>query len=298
MTEYYLTEEAIEEIESDFVQNYNTEYWYSKIYTMKRILEDADDFCDFLSFEFEDTDGRDEMVEELEMYATSELVYTFYHTSEALFALMMASQSRVPWLVLREYRSYQLWDLAEYILDIEDEEEQIDAVGARFYPTLPPNETLNNSCREIYQYLSKMFFHYQNNEVYNSYKHGLRLMADEEYMTVVDGETDEKKATLGGYAHIFLEDEEIDTDDGSIKQLISVTRAYDPDLYRGMAEANLELIEHILRIIEIQHENLEGELSVPSYPENSLTSVFETDSQSFFEFREPYDVGEHLIVVE
>lgn len=298
MVEYHLSEDSIDEIESDFIENYNTEYWYSKIYSMERILEDTSDYVEFLDLDFEDESEEEEMIEEFEMYATSEIVYTFYHTTEALFALMMASQSRTPWLVLREYRNYQIWEFVEGILDIEDEDEQIEAIGARFYETLPPNETLNQSCQEIYEYLEQMFFYYENNEVYNSYKHGLRLMTDEEYMTIIDGETDEEKQTLGGYAHIFLEDEEIETEGDCINQLIRVVRAYDIDIYRGMTEANLELIEHLLRILEIKHEDLEGELDVPVYPVDSLSAVFETESQdSFFEFRKPYEIGEYTVEI-
>ena len=312
MTVYPLTEKAVDEIESDFIENYNVKYWFWKYKLLELAFDEPETLLDVLDVNAEDDEERADMVTELEMFATSEIVYTFYHTAETLFALMMASTSRTPWLVLKEYGHGELWQFARSIADTDpngdiDEEALMDRVGAQFFPTLPANDDrLRESTREILHYLERMFWYFDRNELYNSYKHGLRLMVDEEHMTIIDGETDEEKQTLGGYAHIYLEDEIIDVsfdDDenaptGPAKQLTKVIRAHDVELFKGMIAVNQELINHLIRVIEIQYEDETGEVTVSAYEEDTLTSVFDTESSdSFFEGQFPYDLGDYMVEI-
>lgn len=312
MTTYPLTEEAVDEIESDFIENYNAEYWFWKYKLLELALDEPETVLDLLDVNVEDDEAREAVITELEMFATSEIVYTFYHTAETLFALMMASTSRAPWLVLKEYGPGQLWRFARSIADTDpdenrDEEVLMDRIGARFYPTLPSDDDrLRESTREILHYLERMFWHFDRNELYNSYKHGLRLITDEEHITIIDGETDEKKQTLGGYAHVYLEDEVIDVSfdndedppDGPVKQLTKVVRAHNVELFEGMIGVNHELINHLIGVIEMQYEDETGEVTVSVYQEDTLTSVFDTgSSDSFFEGQFPYDVGRYMIEV-
>lgn len=292
MTDYALTEESLERIQEEFIEDYDTEYWHFTLNANYAIWKDSEEFVDFLGVDSDDPDW-DGFVRDVEQYATSEIVYTFYHTAEALFAMMMASQTDVPWLILREYRGSDLWEFAREI--VGSDETNPDTISSIFYPTVEPDDKLDASSREIHKYIQGMFQKFEDNETYNSYKHGLRLMTDEEYARFFDGESDEVTAEIGGYAHIYLEDEDIEGTD--MKRLIRVVRAYDAEYYNRMALLNVKLIEALLDTLERKKEP-DGEHEVRLYDEDTISNASYERSDVYMELQKPYDVGGYTVKVE
>jgi hypothetical protein len=282
-----MTEEGIEELQEFFLEEYDTDYWYYKLkinYSIYETPESATEIADL------DHEGFDE----ISMYAGAEIIYTFYHITEALFGLMMAVGQDVPWLILKEYENYQIHSLVDVLKEGENE----DIVSQTFYPSGIEDERVDESAVELSNYLKEVAALFDDKEVYNSYKHGLRLMTDHREYSFKDGETKEEFARMGGHSHIYLDEDELEADNGkSITYLKKVVKSFNVEYFYKLGRFNLQLIAQLLDMMEIQHsaEEIEEIEEVPVYSKELFRDVLSTGSEKYVVVEDPYEAGDFQV---
>lgn len=115
--------------------------------------------------------------------------------------MILASETDFPWFVLRNYESYHLRSIIE---KIEEEETDFGFFRKRFYPIADENDAhdrVETSIAEIHEFLRGVVREYAEREVYNSFKHGLRLM-NKDREVEINNPDDNLNAKFGGYSHV------------------------------------------------------------------------------------------------
>jgi hypothetical protein len=172
-----------------FLRNYGYQYWYSKLCSIDFILENSekisqpiDEVPTGLNTESDEADGK----WGIEHYAKAEYVFSCYHLTEALFASIYAFDKRnVFWIDIRELYTSQLEDYIEnrFIENTISYEDMINI----FYPlvdmfetelvddTRDSSEILEDSLDFLQQYLEELARLFMDRDIYNHYKHGMRI---------------------------------------------------------------------------------------------------------------------------
>lgn len=203
LEEVYLSKEGLPELEEEFYKNYDESYWNTKIEMYDYLLENMEDV--FKGAAEEDLDDHRRLVK-------AEFVYMFYHSAEALFGLVRSlTKGGIPWIDLKETYSGDITAFVEKELQSEDFDEELVDV---FYPGVRPTEEqkkqIDQSVNLIWRYLKKVGSMYDDRTVYNEYKHGLRLMANQ---SRIDIEVEDENADQSVFAAFEGVEE---TDDGLV----------------------------------------------------------------------------------
>lgn len=123
---------------------------------------------------------QDEPIDEFRLSLKSEAVYDFFHTTEALFSLFIANRvSYIPW---RKMRHIGVGQICDFIRDVvlEDDLSNEGIREAFYYGTgedaLEKSEELHESVDFIKTYLKLVGTRFLDHDLYNEYKHGLRVV--------------------------------------------------------------------------------------------------------------------------
>lgn len=278
---------------------YDTDHWYYKIKTYDLLLENAEVFFEELG----DEELNEKSVDGFHQAIESEIVFTFYHLSESLFMLMGVCNSAAPWLEMKHIR---VGDIADFIRDtVRDEDWEDGALKSIFYPNMrAPEEhegTMEESLDFIKEYLSRMSHRYLDNDIYNEYKHGLRLSTSEASLRIAP--EDEPGGEAGpvvfgreGTAHVYLEEEEVYREDSEVyHELKKVTSGFDYELFAQLCYINYLLIDQIVQIRQkgLQTEDDdEDRVSVNSFHDFDIDEIFDYDPQKVWEFKFSYPPGD------
>lgn len=297
MTRHYsLSEEAYERLNNDFFENYQHEYWFYKLKTLDYCIENLE--------EVKESIGGNEIID----YQTSamrqslkaDVVLQFYHISEALFSLMVAvDDSAAPWL---EMKYIGVRDIADFIRDVIQEDELgEDELKNWFYHRASEEnegyEEIRRSLEFIEEYLPWMGRMFLDNDVYNEYKHGLRLYSGYTQMRMVND--DERQTVAEGKSLLYL-DQELVEKDGSEEfwQLSMAIKSYDYDLYLKTGLINYHLIRNLIVARQVDLDE-SGELEEPvrlwTFAED-VEDLFDTDDD-LFTVKAPYPTGDLLLKI-
>lgn len=263
LEEVYLSKEELPELEKEFYKNYDESYWNVKIGMYDYLIENMKDI-------FENAD--DEEIEDYQRMAKAEFVYMFYHSTEALLGLVMSlTRNGTPWIDLKEARGWKIDDFVDEDLRSDDFDEELHEV---FYPGVRPDEDqrkqINESVGVVRSYLKQIGSMFDDRDVYNEYKHGLRLVTQESRIEMefnVDEserydvseldnveELDDGRlrwTVLNGDILFYLEPSVWGRDKDSGKKFWSLARKMQTlefELYRRLCSFNADLIAQVFSV--------------------------------------------------
>lgn len=216
--------------------------------------------------EFGDDTLQDEPIEAFRLSLQTEVVYDFFHTTEALFSLFIATRvSHVPWRKMRHLGVGQICDFIRDIVlndDLEDEDIRFVFYRGTGEEALEKNDELRESVEFIERYLKTVGARFLDNDLYNEYKHGLRVVTSHKSVTITSSETGKSVLDEQGTAHTYLHSEEIENErqietdgDDEVHQLIKVTEWFDYEVYHNLCLFNYYLIRQMFQSLR---QNLRG----------------------------------------
>lgn len=301
---YPLKEEEIERMNEEFFRLYGTDHWFYKIKTFNILLNSTEQFV----WKLGDEELQEKPVEDYRRAIKSEIVATFYHISESLFILMGVCNSVLPWVQMKHIKMEDIEEFVEEtIVEKELDDEELKQI---FYPGVRPAEehegTMEDSFGFIREYLARMGGRYLDRDIYNEYKHGLRLSTTESSFRIAPekefmGETGPVALERGGTSHVYLEEELFHKDDSEdYKRLNKVTSGFDYELFLDLCITNYLLID---QIIQIRRSKISGdpeageEVQVTSFHEFDVDEITDYDASKQWEFKFSYQVGEEGITI-
>ncbi|EJN60465.1 hypothetical protein [Halogranum rubrum] len=296
MSEFYLSKSAIDELKLEFIQSYDDDYWSVRISMMDFVLNNLDEFEDSLDY---DREVRDH----LQRIARSEYRYLFYHSTEALLSIVRSIASQgLTWIDVRETYTN---DLYEFIDDSLTTDGILDDLRYVFYANsdlVDRRSAMDESIEFIRRYLLRIGDLYKSDNVYNEYKHGLRLMTsksriqidipgdefDSEFLnsdSVTETETGVRWTPMDSDVLLYLNKAEWDQDPETGKKhwsLEKVISALEFDLYRRLSRINADLISQIFslwRVVLNVDEGAEEEATIKIYDHLDIEDIFKSTNE-------------------
>ena len=297
---YPLSDDAREDINRDFWLNYDTDHWFYKIKTYDLLQENAETFFE----EIGDERLNEKSVESFQQAIESEIVFTFYHITESLFMVLGVCNSTVPWLEMKHIKIKHIMEFVrETVTERNWDKDELEEI---FYPGLKvPEEhegTKDKSLKFIEEYMARMGQRYLDNDIYNEYKHGLRLSTSEGSVRIAPekepgGETGSVVFGREGTTHVYLEEEEVYREGSEVyHQLNQVMSGFDYELFLQLCYVNYLLIDQIVRIrretLYSDDDNNEKRVSVNSFHDFDIDEIFDYDPQNVWEFKFSYPIGD------
>ena len=298
LEELYLSSSELPGLHEEFYRYYDHDYWIAKIEMHDYLLEHLEDV-------FEDDEYSEEDIERYESLVRAEYHYIFYHSTEALLGLINSiSKDGIPWIDLKESRSFKIDNFVKEELQDDEFEDELREV---FYPAIDirsdeQEEEVSKSTEFFLKYLRMIGSMYSERTVYNEYKHGLRLMTSEREISfqigTTEGMSDEfldrddveeidegvSWTTMDDEVLFFLDSTVIDQDEDTEKKFWSLSRkvkAMEFDLYRRLCVHNAVMIHQIFdirrKILDIDEDDFE-ETNVKLYSETDIDEVFEAEN--------------------
>lgn len=292
---YALSEEDKDRINREFFDSYDHKYWFYKLKTNQILVDNLEEFVDKLGGKV----LQDESLEHLRLSLQSEAVYDFFHTTEALFSLFIANRvSHIPWRKMRHLGVSQICDfIRDVILDdgLTHEDIRYAFYRGTGENALEENEELRESVEFIETYLKTVGTRFLDNDLYNEYKHGLRVVTSRKSVTVTDEETGKTVLNEDGTVHTYLQSEQIQKDgNDEIHQLIKATEWFDYEIYHELCQFNYYLIRQMFDSLRqnLRGGDEEGMLDITLF-DYDLEDLFEDDEYRLTETHR-YPVGENL----
>lgn len=293
---YALSEEDKNHINREFFNSYDHRYWFHKLKTNRILVDHLEEFVN----EFGGEDLQDESVEEFRLSLKSEAVYDFFHTTEALFSLFIANRvSYIPWRKMRHLGVHQICDfIREIVLDDGLSHEDIRYAFYRGTGdgALEENEEPRESVGFIETYLKTVGTRFLDNDLYNEYKHGLRVVTSRKSVTIFNEETEKKMLDEEGTVHTYLQSERIQKDgNDEIHQLIKVTEWFDYEVYHNLCLFNYYMIKQMFDSLRQNFHggDEEGMLDITLF-DYDLEDLFEDNEYQLTEKHRYPVVGENL----
>lgn len=304
---YLISEEARERMNNEFWRGYDADHWFYKIKTYDTLLENHEEFME----EMGDEEFQEKSADSFHQAIESEIVFNFYHMTESLFMLISVCNSILPWVEMKHIR---VGEIADFMRDVVMEKEwEDDDIKQIFYPGMrEPKEhegTMEQSIEFIKEYLARMSDWYLDNDIYNEYKHGMRLstsggriqMAPEkEFM----GETGPVMFQREGTTHVYLEEEEVGREDSEVYHTLHrVMSGFDYELFLQFCYINYLLID---QIVNIRRKQLQGRsdtdeeerIEVNSFHDMDIDEVFDYSAEKEWEFKVSYPVDDSMVTIE
>jgi hypothetical protein len=297
----YLSEAELPELSKEFYRSYNDDYWYAKIEMYEYLLDHVEDVFS------EDSDLNEKTIDQYRRYIKSEIHHLFYHSTEALLGLVRSiANEGIPWIDLKETHTYMLDDFVENELQNDD---YVDTIKNVFYPddvvSDPKNRgVIEESAQFIHKYLKRIGYLFSSRDVYNEYKHGLRLLTTSAEITLqferdpeaIDEEwrnSEKVEITDDGIEWVGMDDDilsylapkELHQDEDTGKKYWSLARkekAMEYERYNRFCSTNSLLIELIFGVRKMLLDtDFDGK------QEADLTIFTDEDIDDLFEYKNP-----------
>lgn len=291
---YPLSQASIEEINAEFVQSYDHKHWWYKLKTYNTLINHTEEFVENYGDEF-----QDEPLEEYRLSLKSEVIFTYYHISEALFSLIICRNAAIPWIYMKHLRFSEICDFVrDNLLDGASKRN----VAATFYPQIGEEEwkdengQLFESVSFIQEYLRRMGAVFLENDVYSEYKHGLRLIAAESGFQIgLESEKTDETIARHGSTHIYLQENENHRDGNDVYyDLKRVVKSFDYELYYRLCLVNYHLVDQLFRVSRQQQDTEDNVMRIRLFDEVKVDAVFEEDVHGKFTLKRKYASGEKM----
>lgn len=129
---YLLSKKSIDGINEGFIKSYNHEHWWYKLKTHDAVIDCTEEFIDSIGDEFQDGS-----IEDYRLTLNSEVVFTYFHISEALFSLIVCRAADIPWLYMKHPR---FGEICDFVREELVEEATKRNIAATFYPQTKEHE--------------------------------------------------------------------------------------------------------------------------------------------------------------
>lgn len=292
---YTIREDYLDQINREFVDFYDYKYWLFRLKTNRKLVENLDEFVDV----FGDETLQEESLESYRLTLQSEIVYDFFHTTEALFALFIANRvSEIPWRKIRHLGVRLICEfIREMVLDegLDDEDIRFAFYRGTGERAHEEDDDLRESIEFINTYLETVGDRFLDHELYNHYKHGLRVYATRKSVTITSEETEDPLLDKDGSAHIYLDSEQISKEGkDEVHQLVKVTEWFDYEDYYKLCLVNYQLIQQMFQSLQQNYRggDDEGMIDVTLF-DYEIDELFGGSDFRLTE-RQKYPVGEKI----
>ncbi|RYJ14519.1 hypothetical protein ELS19_11520 [Halogeometricum borinquense] len=292
---YALNEEDKDRINREFFESYDHKYWFYKLKTNRILVDNLEEFID----EFAGEVMQDEPVEDIRLSLQSEAIYDFFHTTEALFSLFIANRvSHVPWRKMRHLGVNQICDFIRNVVlnnGLSHEDIRFAFYRGVGEEAIEESEEIRESVEFIETYLKTVGIRFLDNELYNEYKHGLRVVTSRESVTISNEETEKTVFDEEGTVHTYLQSEQVEKDGSDeIHQLIKVTEWFDYEIYHNLCLFNYHMIKQMFDSLRqnLRGGDAEGMIDATVF-DYELEDLFQDNEYRLTE-KHRYPLGENL----
>jgi len=285
---FEISDEQLAQINDHFTHLYDYNHWFFRVKTLDIILDNPEKFIK----ECGDEELKKENIEDYKLSLKTELYYTFFHMTEALFSLMICARtSKLPWLSMKLIKFKEICDnIRDTILQDKLTDEDIRFL---FFNGVINKEAerkdVKDSIRFIKEYLKRMGKLFLDSKMYMEYKHGLRLITSNSFFNLIPETGNNRKSILSrkGTAHTYLDYELIRKKGKDEKYKVElVTQSFDYKLYLRLAIINLQLIKNLF---ETRRQKLKsklgGKMLVGMFDKHDLNEIFKENYAEKFTFR-------------
>lgn len=250
-----INEKYLKKLSKNFVESYPYASWLYKIEILNRILDNWDKYeNDFL---FKDIITKKPIESDsIKRTIKSEIYFTFFHITEALFALIYSSHVKNSQPILVSLNTYESKKLNKFIRKIGEEvlnftdSELLSMFFALNEKALDIEGEHGNAIREtikfLKEYLPKLATEYlKSKPIYNSYKHGLRIVQGDMKINAVSNESNEIIQTLNNDIHIYLKFKKIKSEgDKEFFKILQISRSFDYKRALTLSKINYRIIQN------------------------------------------------------
>jgi len=276
------------------MKEYDFKQWFFRLKTYDILLENSN--LEKFVNDSNDEELKKENLDRYRLALKSEVVFNFFHMAEALFSLMHACRkSPVPWIEMKSTRSKTLCEYVnEEIVSGKISEEDIRFL---FYNGVigeeAKKEIVVKSIQFIKEFLKrtgKIFLEY--GEIYNEYKHGLRLVTAHSFISMTPENVPNPKPFLHleGDAHVFLTTKLVQKEGkNEIYQIQQNTVTFDYPLYLRLSIYAYRLINNLFNTRRQKEKLKPGELiEVGTFGSEDIKEIFKEDPNTKFKFSITY----------
>lgn len=296
---YPLSEKGFEMVNREFVNLYNYKHWFFRIKSLTMLIENMDEFLE----ESEDEELEDEDSYSFELALKTEVMATFFHTSETLLTLLISYRDySVPWVGMKNVMT---WDLYNFVKD-ELREDEISEETLRkifFFKVPEDDERLDESLDFVEGYLQEVGRVFMESDFYNEYKHGLRLNTSKTALSIVPETGDDTQPVMqDAYEGVTtLKEEKFDeNEDSEFYSLVLDTESFNYERYVEMCWVNYTLIKNIFsprKTLASKDEAGELEAEYHFFHKESIDDFFQDYPEDNRGFSHSYPVGEKRGVI-
>lgn len=280
---YSVSDKGIAQLNQFFTNMYDYKYWFYKLKTYDTILEDTEKFISMMG----DEEFKKEPIEAYQLFLKGEIVFTFFHSTEALFSLIICClNSPIPWVAMKNIR---FEDICKYVREeivtgnISDENIRFvffhGCIGEE-----AKREDVKKSIAFIKDYLKRIGSRFLENEIYNAYKHGLRIMNLNATATITPEKVPNPRTftILNGSSHIFLKENLVEKKGkNEYYQLEQTAKGFDHELYLRLAIYNFRLMSNFFETRKQAEKLKPGEqMKVTLFHQYDIKEVFQENPHS------------------
>jgi len=284
---YSIPPQSVDKLNEQFTKGYDYRQWFFKLKTNELVFENLEKFIE----KFGDKELKEEPIKSYKLSLKAELVFTFYHSTEALFSLIICgTTSSVPWVSMQDIKVKGICDyIRGFVLKDKLTDEQIRFMFFNSVSTKDiKRKEFVESIKFIREYLKRIGRLFLENEVYNEYKHGLRVMTTNAWLRIMPEKKNSKKPLLsrGGDSQVFLKLIEFHKEGKEcFYRIEECTVSFDYKLYRRLSYMNYNLIKNIFSLRAQATKSKPGEqLTVDTFEKINVDELFKQKASNSFKF--------------
>ena len=290
---FTIADKQRERLNEFFINFYDYNSWFNKLKLLDLTLKKPNKFISQIGDKEMKKSDKKKFIKTLK----SEVFFTQYHMSETLFGLMYSflSDRDNPWIILTAYKSEAL---NQFIEKIESGKTELtdDMLMYLFYYGIidkeREREDIKKSLDFIRKFVRALAHEYLEHDVYNSYKHGLRVMQLRSSISM--SKEQEAFFSRTGDAHVYLKkrflfhNPEIET---SFFGVSEVTESFD---YKRSLRISINILRLITNIIKSRQNFLKfkesgkkgtEKMQIGIYHKSDVKEVFKMDHNAYFRFK-------------
>lgn len=282
---YNISKESVSCLNAFFTKSYDYKQWFFKLKTYDIILKDPQKFVD----NSDDAELKQSSLESYKLAIKAEIVFSFFHMAEALFSLIyVCKRTQLPWVFMKHIRFKELCKyVSEEIISGKITDEDIRFL---FYNGVVGEEAKKDeivkSIAFIKDFLKRMGKLFLENEIYQEYKHGLRVMTLNSQFTITPEHIPNALPIVGcsSIAHVYL-DTRIMKKEGKEEyhRIQQKTVSFDYELYLRLSIQIFRLMDNLFGTRKQTSElKPEDKMDVLVFHKENLDEIFKENLANKF----------------
>lgn len=290
---YAIADKAREDLNEFFIQFYDYNSWFYKLKLLDLCLKKPNKFISQIGDKELKKSDKKKFIRTLK----SEIFFTQFHLSEALFGLMYSfiRDETNPWIILTVYKSEEL---NNFVQKIKDKKLQLtdDLIFYLFYFGIidkeKEREDIKKSIKFIRDFIIALSNEFTNHDAYNSYKHGFRVMNLKSSFSL----SKEQKAffSITGDAHTFLKKEFIFHNPKIRTSFFKISEVSESFDYRRSLRISINILRLITNIVKSRQNFMKykkarktepEKMKIGIYKKSDVKEIFKIDPNTYFRFK-------------